>query len=57
MTDLPQQLAQIKAMALQHFPNEPVARLEYELGLLEQRRKEYHTMFLQLEVRDTVTRE
>jgi hypothetical protein len=40
MTSIDEQLAQIRAMSLQHYPNEPEKAKDYRIALLEQRLRE-----------------
>lgn len=49
MTALDQQIAQMEAMAKQHYPADEVARNGYMVTLLMQRLREYHAKSLRLE--------
>lgn len=46
-----QQLRQIDAMADQHYPEDESMRNAYRVTLLQQRLREYASMFVRLEVR------
>jgi hypothetical protein len=51
ITNLDQQIEQIQAMALRHYPESTELRQEFVIAQLLQRLREYHAKFLKLEVR------